>query len=112
MEWMLRFVLGGLLVCTFATVGDILKPRGFAGLFGAAPSVAVASLALSALGNGTLKAAADAQAMMLGAVALLVYANLCLYLLGRRHFKAAPVTMLCLPAWGAAALGLLALWRR
>lgn len=112
MEWVLRFLLGGLLVCAFATIGDILKPRGFAGLFGAAPSVAVGSLTISALSQGRSAAAESSQAMMLGAVAFLAYANVCLYLLGRRHLKAPPVTALALPVWLGVAVGLWALWLR
>jgi uncharacterized membrane protein (GlpM family) len=112
MEWVLRFLLGGLLVCAFATLGDILKPRGFAGLFGAAPSVAVASLTISALSQGPVTAARSSQAMVLGAIALLVYANLCLYLMGSRHLKAPPVTVLALPVWLGVAIGLWALWLR
>jgi hypothetical protein len=42
-----RFLLGGLIISAFAVVGDILRPRGFAGLFGAAPSVALATLTLT-----------------------------------------------------------------
>jgi hypothetical protein len=38
MELVERFLLGGLIVSVFAVVGDMLRPRGFAGLFGAAPS--------------------------------------------------------------------------
>jgi hypothetical protein len=112
MEWALRFLLGGLLVCAFATIGDILKPRGFAGLFGAAPSVAVASLTISALSQGSVAASQSSQAMMPGAIALLVYANVCLYLMGRRHLKAPPVTVLALPVWLGVAIGLWALWLR
>jgi hypothetical protein len=112
MEWILRFLLGGLLVCAFATIGDILKPRGFSGLFGAAPSVAVASLVVSAKSQGSLVAAVDAKAMMIGAVALLVYANVCLYLMGRRHIKAMAATLLSLPVWLGVALGLWALLLR
>jgi hypothetical protein len=47
MEYVIRFLVGGLMVSLFATVGDVLKPKGFAGLFGAAPSVAFATLRLS-----------------------------------------------------------------
>ncbi len=112
MEWLLRFIIGGLLVCAFATIGDILKPRGFAGLFGAAPSVALASLVLSAVTQGTSAASDDAKAMMIGAIALLTYTNVCLYLMGRRHLKAGTVTLLALPLWLGVALGLRALLLR
>jgi uncharacterized membrane protein (GlpM family) len=112
MECLFRFVLGGLLVCVFATIGDVLKPRGFAGLFGAAPSVAVASLALSAAFQGRGAAIGDARATMIGAIALLAYTNCCLYLMGRRHLKAGPVALLALPVWIAVAIGLRAVWVR
>ena len=35
MELVERFLLGGLIVSVFAVVGDVLRPKGFAGLFGA-----------------------------------------------------------------------------
>jgi hypothetical protein len=76
MEWVVRFLLGGTIVSVFALIGDILKPKGFAGLFGAAPSVAIASLALTIGTQGKLYAAIEARSMIAGAVALLLYAHL------------------------------------
>jgi hypothetical protein len=38
MEFIFRFIVGGLIVSLFAVLGDVLKPRSFAGLFAAAPS--------------------------------------------------------------------------
>ena len=43
-EILLRFIIGGTVVSSFAIVGDIFKPKSSAGLFGAAPSVALANL--------------------------------------------------------------------
>ena len=40
-----RFFIGGAAVMFFALLGDLFKPKSFAGLFGAAPSIALASLA-------------------------------------------------------------------
>jgi hypothetical protein len=37
MEWVYRFLIGGLVIALFASIGDVLRPKGFAGLFGAAP---------------------------------------------------------------------------
>ena len=37
MDLVVRFLVGGALVSLFALIADVLKPRGFAGLFGAAP---------------------------------------------------------------------------
>jgi len=49
MQYILRFLIGGAVVCLFAALGDALKPKSFAGLFSAAPSIALASLGLAAL---------------------------------------------------------------
>ena len=34
-ETFIRFLVGGLFVSAFAVLGDVLKPKSFAGLFGA-----------------------------------------------------------------------------
>jgi hypothetical protein len=47
MEYLIRFLAGGLVVSAFAVLGDVLRPKSFAGLFGAAPSVALATLGLA-----------------------------------------------------------------
>jgi hypothetical protein len=49
MDYLLRFLCGGIVVSLFAMVGDVLRPRSFAGLFGAAPSVALATRTLAFL---------------------------------------------------------------
>ena len=41
------FFVGGVVVSLFAILGDPLKPKSFAGLFGAAPSIAPATLGLT-----------------------------------------------------------------
>ena len=41
---LIRFLVGGAVVSVFALIGDLVKPKSFAGLFGAAPSVALATL--------------------------------------------------------------------
>jgi hypothetical protein len=47
-----RFLIGGVVVSAFSALGDILKPKSLAGLFGAAPSVALATLALTIATDG------------------------------------------------------------
>jgi len=54
-------------------VTDVLKPKAFAGLFSAAPSVAVASLALSAALMTANKASQSALAMIAGALGMIVF---------------------------------------
>jgi len=51
-EIIIRFMIGGLVVSVFAVMGDLLKPKSFAGLFGAAPSVALATLGLTVASDG------------------------------------------------------------
>ena len=64
-----RFVVGGIIVSAFSIQGDLLKPRSFAGLFSAAPSVALATLTLTILTDGKLYAAREGRSMIAGAVA-------------------------------------------
>ena len=58
-ETFIRFIVGGLFVSAFAVLGDLLKPKSFAGLFGAAPSVALATLILTINSRGRDFAAKD-----------------------------------------------------
>jgi hypothetical protein len=53
-EAVLRFLIGGFIVSAFAVLGDLFEPKSFAGIFGAAPSVALATLALMISSNGGL----------------------------------------------------------
>ncbi len=107
-ELFLRFILGGFVVSAFAMLGDLLKPKSFAGLFGAAPSVALATLVLTTTQHGRGYAAVEAKSMILGAVAFLLYASVVSRLLLRYQWKVLPATGCCLALWLAAALGL---WR-
>jgi uncharacterized membrane protein (GlpM family) len=111
-ELLYRFLLGGLIVSVFAVIADVVRPKGFAGLFGAAPSVALATLALTLVNDGKLYAAVEAKSMIAGAAALLVYAVSCVYFIGMRHARAAPTAIALLATWALAALGLWTLWLR
>ena len=42
-QLLLRFLIGGAVVSSFALLGDIVRPKSFAGIFGGAPSVALAT---------------------------------------------------------------------
>jgi hypothetical protein len=75
----LRFIIGGAVVSAFALLGDIFRPRNFAGLFGAAPSVALASITLTVHREGVEFATVEAHSMIFGAIALL----LCAYALSQ-----------------------------
>jgi hypothetical protein len=47
LECSLRFLAGGIAVSGFAALGDTLRPKSFAGLFGAASSIALATLPIT-----------------------------------------------------------------
>lgn len=106
--FLIRFVIGGLVVSAFAICGDVLRPKSFAGLFGAAPSVALASLSLAFKQNGPSYVAIEARSMMLGAVAFLAYAYLVGQILKRSQAKALTVSILAMPVWFAVSFS--ALW--
>ena len=105
-EILLRVVLGGVVVCAFSVLGDVLKPKTFAGLFGAAPSVALATLTLAAVQHSKAYASVEARSMILGALAFFIYAWLVCRLMVRQKWPALPVTSVSLLLWLGSALGL------
>jgi hypothetical protein len=108
-EYVIRFIAGGVVVSAFAMLGDLLRPKSFAGLFGAAPSVALATLGIAIYRHGAGYAALQSEAMMAGAVALAVYSVVVCHLLVRTRLRATPATLLSLVVWLIVAFGLLAL---
>ena len=109
-ELAVRFALGGFAVSAFATAAELLEPKTFAGIFGAGPSVAIASLALAFHDNGTRYVAAEAEAMVVGALALAIYASSCVLSTQRRGVPVWLGAAISWTAWLAAALGLWSAW--
>jgi hypothetical protein len=105
-ELIVRFVVGGIVVSLFALLGDALKPKSFAGLTGAAPSVALATISLTILKKGASFAATEAQFMVLGAVSFLLYACLVSRVLMRGRSSVLATTALSLLVWLVFGLGL------
>lgn len=66
-------LLGGLFVMAFAALSESLRPKSFAGLFGAAPSIALASLLVIVITKGSVTAREQSLGMIGGAVAMVVY---------------------------------------
>ena len=54
------------MVSAFAAVGDVVRPKSFAGLFGAAPSIAIATLLIALLKQGPSYIAIEGRSMILG----------------------------------------------
>jgi hypothetical protein len=60
-------------VVAFAMISDVLRPKTFSGLFSAAPSVALASLGLTAAMMSSTKAAESALTMIAGGVGMVAF---------------------------------------
>jgi hypothetical protein len=105
-EILFRLFVGGIVVSAFSALGDVLKPKSFAGLFGAAPSVALATLALTVASEGISYAAVEARSMICGAVALAIYTYLVMFIMARYKGSALLVSAGLFSSWLFAALGL------
>lgn len=111
-EFVWRFLIGGAMVAAFSFIGCLFTPKSFAGLFGAAPSVALATLALTVSRNGKHYAAVEAHSMIGGSIAFLLYAaSVCAVLLTRK-FSTLHTTILCMAVWFGSAFCLWLVWLR
>jgi uncharacterized membrane protein (GlpM family) len=106
MQMIFRFVVGGLIVSVFASLGDVLKPKSFAGLFAAAPSVALATLGLTTVTNGKLYAAGEARSMIAGAIASFLYAAVSMRLIMKYKLHAGPAAVCAIVVWFVCAVGI------
>jgi hypothetical protein len=106
MQYLFRFVVGGAIVALFATVGGALKPKSFAGLFGAAPSVALATLGLTIYSNGKAYASVEARSMIAGAIALALYSAMTTGLIMKFNLRAMSASILAIPVWLITAVGI------
>jgi hypothetical protein len=101
-----RVIIGGSVVSVFALLGELLKPKSFAGLFGAAPSVSLATLALTAAKEGKVYASLEARSMLLGSVAFIIYAAIVSRGVMHRRIQVLAATTLGLALWAACAFSL------
>ncbi len=108
-EILIRFLIGGVVVSSFALLGEVFRPKTFAGLFGAAPSIALATLGLTILHRGHAYAAIEARSMLLGAIAFFAYASAVSWLLLRYKTHSLVTTLVLMPVWFGVALGLYSL---
>jgi uncharacterized membrane protein (GlpM family) len=106
MEYIIRFLAGGIAVSLFSLMGDVLRPKSFAGLLGAAPSIALVTLALTISAKGLGDAELEARSMMFGSVALCLYSASVCHLTSRGRVPALLATALMLPAWLGCAFAL------
>jgi hypothetical protein len=110
-ELCIRFAVGGAVVSSFAMLGEIVRPKSFAGIFGAAPSVALASFGLTVVHHGAQYGAIEARSMALASVACFSYVLVVKWLLVRFRLSAFFITLTGMPVWFATAFLLLFLLR-
>jgi uncharacterized membrane protein (GlpM family) len=101
-----RFLLAGAFVSLFAAIGSAFKPKTFSGLFGAAPPIALVTLALAFHEHGSLHVEQLGRAMVLGALALAAYAAICIALIGLRRVPVLAGAVIAWCGWGLAACAL------
>ena len=78
-------LLGGVAVVAFSLIGEAGHPKRFAGLFSAAPSVALASLLMTVLLKGSAGTVPYARGMLIGSAGMIAYCLASLYLIDRLH---------------------------
>jgi hypothetical protein len=107
-ELVMRFLFGGTIVSLFAVFAEMCRPKTFAGVFGAAPSVALVSLVLAHQKQGAPYVALEARSMVAGAVALCLYSSYCVAT-SQRHKM--PIWLSAVVGWAIWLAVSLALWR-
>ena len=105
LEYGLRFLAGGIAVSAFAALGDTLRPKSFAGLFGAAPSIGLATLLITLSQKGAPFVAIEGRSMIVGAFALAAYSWTVCVLLKKFLLSSWASTIAALIVWFAVALG-------
>ena len=105
-DFLFRLVIGGAVVSAFALLGELLKPKSFAGLFGAAPSISLATLTLTVMKEGKAYASIEARSMLLGAIAFIVYAAVISRWMIHRRMQVLTATTLGIGLWFVCAFGL------
>lgn len=97
----IKMVNGGLFVVAFSVVATVFEPKRFAGLFSAAPSVALANLLVVLMAKGRADALANFSGMIVGAAAMTAVCLVGIWLVPRLGALKASVAMCA--AWGLVA---------
>jgi uncharacterized membrane protein (GlpM family) len=97
----IKGLAGGALVVAFALLSQGLEPKRFAGLFSAAPAVALAGLSVTLLDKGAHDAHQSAAGMIAGGVGMVVYAAAVIPLL--RRMRPVRASFAAIGVWALAA---------
>jgi uncharacterized membrane protein (GlpM family) len=107
-----RFLIGGLVVIAFSILGDIFKPKSLGGIFAAAPTIALASISLTAHRQGLAYVSLEARSMIVGALAFFVYACAVSFVLMRYRPRSLTTAGALSPIWFGVAFTLWAVLLR
>jgi uncharacterized membrane protein (GlpM family) len=97
----LRALLGGTAVCAFTVISEMVKPKKFAGIFAAAPAVAIASLGITAATKGPGAVHDAALGMIAGACGMIAYCLVAVFAV--RRLNALRGSIASFAVWGAVA---------
>lgn len=106
-SYIAKFFLGGGLVCLFALIAEVCQPKRFAGIFGAAPSVLLAGLAVTLLSQSVTRAMLTAEGAVAGALGIIAYCLVATTAI--RRLKALRGSAVSLFLWFGVSLGAYAL---
>src|SRR2546423_14750804 len=87
----LKTLVGGVAVVAFSLIGEAGQPKRFAGLFAAAPSVALASLGNTAAPKGPPPTGPYAGGMLIGSAGMVAYCLVSLSLTERLNALSEPL---------------------
>jgi len=107
-----RFLIGGSVVILFSILGDVFKPKSLGGIFAAAPTIALASISLTAHQQGNAYVSLEARSMIAGALAFFLYACAVSFILMRYRPRSLVAAGALSPIWFAVAFTLWALLLR
>jgi uncharacterized membrane protein (GlpM family) len=112
LDLLARFLIGGAVVIVFSIIGDVVKPKSLGGIFAAAPTIALASISLTAHQHGNAYVSLEARSMIPGALAFFVYACAVSFILMRYRPRSLVAAGALSPIWFGVAAALWALWLR
>jgi len=98
-DLILRFALGGVAVSLFSALAEIFRPKTFSGILGAAPAVALVSLALTFEQRGSSVVRDHARGMICGGAGFLAYACACVLTTASRRLPVWLGAALCWAVW-------------
>jgi len=105
-ELVARFVVGGIIISAFAAAGELFEPKRFGGMTAAAPSTALATLAIAFVTHGGSYVSTEGRSMIAGAGAFFVYAVVTVVAIQRHHVPVGVTAIGAWAVWLAMALGL------